>query len=187
MSIHIALLRGINVGGNNMIAMAELRQLMEKLKFAGARSLLQSGNLVFTSQRLTGDALERHLEAETAKRFDVTVDYLVRTADEWKKIIARNPFPKEAKLDPGHLLVMCLKAAPQAKDVKNLQAAIKGREVIHADGKQLYLVYPDGVGKSKLTNTLIERTLGTRGTARNWNTALKLEALVGSKMISEEM
>jgi uncharacterized protein (DUF1697 family) len=175
--IHIALLRGINVGGHKLIAMSELRNLLEKLGFAGAKSLLQSGNLVFASQRLTGDALERLLEAETAKRFDVSVDFLVRTADEWKKIVARNPFPKEAKTDPGHLLVMCLKAAPQAKDVKNLQAAIKGPEIVRADGRQLYLVYPAGIGPSKLTHNLIERTLGVRGTGRNWNTVLKLAAL----------
>jgi uncharacterized protein (DUF1697 family) len=177
MSIHIALLRGINVGGRNLIAMSQLRDLVGSLGFAGVRTLLQSGNLVFQSDRLAGSELERLLEAETAKRMNVAVDYLVRTREEWQAIIAGNPFTDAAMRDPGHLLVMCLKSAPPSKDVKALQAAIKGPEVVSALGKQLYIVYPDGVGRSKFSHTLIERILGTRGTGRNWNTILKLNAL----------
>jgi uncharacterized protein (DUF1697 family) len=176
LSIHVALLRGINVGGRNMVAMSQLRDLLKALALNGAQSLLQSGNLVFDSAQKTGAPLERLLEVETSKRFDVTVDYLVRRADEWEKLVARNPFPDEAERDPSHLLVICLKTAPHAKDIKALQAAIKGPEIIRADGKQLYVVYPEGIGRSKLTTTLIENTLRTRGTGRNWNTVLKLAA-----------
>jgi len=70
-----------------------------------------------------------------------------------------------------------LRRAPDAKAVKALQAAIQGREVVRASGTHLYIVYPDGVGRSRLTNALIEKKLDTRGTARNWNTVLKLNAL----------
>ena len=177
MSIHIGLLRGINVGGHNMVAMSDLRDLLGELGFNGATSLLQSGNLVFKSPRLTGDPLERLLEKETASRLGVSADYIVRSAAELKKIIAGNPFPKHAKEDPSHLLVMFLKSAPPAKNVEALREVIKGPEVIRLDGKQLYIVYPAGIGKSKLTGTLIERRLDVRGTARNWNTVLKLAAL----------
>src|ERR1700676_4670464 len=96
---HIALLRAINVGGRNLVAMSELRDLLEGLRFAGAKTLLQSGNLVLPSDRRTGAALERLLEVETEKRFGVTVDYFARTAEEWEEVVARNPFPKEAKSD----------------------------------------------------------------------------------------
>jgi uncharacterized protein (DUF1697 family) len=72
---------------------------------------------------------------------------------------------------------MCLKKAAGAKEVDELTAAIKGPEIVRSDGKQLYIFYPAGIGQSKLTNALIERKLGTRGTARNWNTVLKLAAL----------
>jgi uncharacterized protein (DUF1697 family) len=178
MTTQIALLRGINVGGNKQIAMADLRQLLEALGFSNVRSLLQSGNLVFQSDRRAAAALERLLEVETEKRLGVSVGYLVRTASEWKPIIARNPFPGEAERDPGHLVVVFLRDAPQAKDIKALQAAIQGPEVIRGDGRQLYAFYPDGQGRSKLTLTLIEKNLGTRGTARNWNTILKLAALL---------
>src|SRR5207245_10932806 len=177
MSIHVALLRGINVGGRNMVAMSDLRGLFEALGFAGARTLLQSGNLVFESGPRTGPALERLLETETAKRCNVPIDYFVRSAEEWHTIIARNPFPKEAERDPGHLVAMLLKTAPQATDVRALQAAIKGPEILRADGAQLYIVYPEGIGRSTLTPALIERKLGTRGTGRNWNTVLKLAAV----------
>jgi len=174
MPVHIALLRGINVGGRNLVAMAALRELCGDLGFAGATTLLQSGNLVFQSARKADATLERLLERETAKRLGVAADYVVRSADEWEQVVARNPFPKQAKVDPGRLVVMFLKSAPRAGDVEALQESIKGREIIRADGKHLYIVYPDGIGRSKLTGTSIEKKLGTRGTARNWNTVLKL-------------
>jgi uncharacterized protein (DUF1697 family) len=172
-STYIALLRGINVGGHNKVAMSDLRDLLEALEFAGVKSLLQSGNLVFESQRLSGAELESVLEKET-QSLGVSVDYVVRSAKEWKKIVARNPFPEEAKTDPSHLVLMCLKSTASAAKLDTLQRVIKGRETVRGDGKQLYIVYPDGIGTSKLTAALIERTLGTRGTARNWNTVLKL-------------
>jgi uncharacterized protein (DUF1697 family) len=177
MSHQVALLRGINVGGHNQIAMADLRTLFETLGFSSVQSLLQSGNVVFESEQLKGSALERLLEVETTKRFGLSIDYLVRSAKELRSIIANNPFEDEAKRDPSHLLAMFLKAAPKGPEVTGLEAAIQGPEVIRADGKQLYAVYPAGIGRSKLTNTLIEKKLGTRGTARNWNTILKLAAM----------
>jgi uncharacterized protein (DUF1697 family) len=179
MPSHIALLRAINVGGRNQVAMADLRALFSALGFADPRSLLQSGNLVFESAGRTAVELEQLLEAETAKRLDLVVDYLVRSAQEWKALIARNPFAEEASRDPAHLVVVFLKGNPQTKDVQALQAAIEGPEVIRAAGKHLFVVYPAGIGRSRLTNALIERKLGLRGTARNWNTVLKLAALCG--------
>lgn len=177
MSIHIALLRGINVGGHNLVAMADLRELLAGLGFTEARSLLQSGNLVFQSDQLTGAALEKLLEEETAQRLEVTADYIVRSAAEWAKVVARNPFPKEAKNAPSHLVVMFLKDAPPAQNVVALQTASKGPENFRCDGKHLYVVYPEGIGRSKLSGLLIEQKLGTRGTGRNWNTVRKLAAL----------
>jgi uncharacterized protein (DUF1697 family) len=179
MSVHIALLRGINVGGHNKVLMSDLRDLCAALQLPGASTLLQSGNLVFQSANLTGAALEHLLEQETAERLKVSADYVVRTAAEWAKVVACNPFPAEAENDPGHLVVMFLKSAPAKKAVETLQIAIEGPEVVRCDGKQLYVYYPAGIGRSKLTGVLIEKKLGCRGTARNWNTILKLAALGG--------
>jgi uncharacterized protein (DUF1697 family) len=77
---------------------------------------------------------------------------------------------------------MFLKSATNAKDVKAVQAAITGSEIVRGDGRHLYIVYPDGIGRSRLTNALLEKKLGIRGTARNWNTVLKLAAFADEKI-----
>lgn len=178
MSAFVALLRGVNVGGHAMVAMADLRAMLATLGFDNPRSLLNSGNLVFESSARSPAQLARTLETETKKRLSVAPDYFVRTGKEWQAVIAANPYRAEAKRDPGHLIVMFLKDAPGAKAVKELRAVIVGREILRVNGRHAYIVYPDGMGTSRLTNTLIEKKLGTRGTARNWNTVLKLDAMV---------
>jgi uncharacterized protein (DUF1697 family) len=181
MSTYIALLRAINLAGYQRVAMSDLRDLVGGLGFEDVRSLLQTGNLVFRSETRDGAQVERRLEAEAARRLGLETDFIVRSAEEWEAVVAGNPFPAEAKRDPGHLLVVFLKGAPVAKGVESLQAAIKGREVVRARGKDAYIVYPDGIGRSRLTNALIEKHLGTRGTGRNWNTVLKLQALATAR------
>jgi uncharacterized protein (DUF1697 family) len=178
MTNYIALLRAVNVGGKTKIGMADLRTLLAGLGLAEPRSLLQSGNLLFRSEGRAAAELENLLSAETEKRLGLKTDFFVRTAAEWDAVVAGNPFPGEAKSDPGHLVVMALKAAPDAAAVAALQASIVGRETVRAVGRQAYLVYPDGIGESKLTIQRIEKQLGTRGTGRNWNTTLKLQAQV---------
>ena len=160
--------------------MADLRGLLAELGFSDVRSLLNSGNLFFRAPDQPCGKLERRLEAEAEKRLGLRTEFLVRTDQEWAAAIARNPFAVEAERDPSRLLLMALKGAPDAGAVAALQAAITGREVVRADGRHAYLVYPDGIGRSRLTLALIEKKLGTSGTARNWNTALKLAALAGA-------
>ena len=176
-TIYIGLLRAINLGSHNKIAMSDLRAMMEKVGLEDCKTLILSGNIVFKCASGSADKVETMLEAASTKHLGVTTDYFVRTAKEWQAIIAANPFKKEAKNDPARLVMMCLRDAPSADQVKALQAAIKGREVVKASGKQAYIVYPDGQGRSKLTIKMIENALATRGTARNWNTVLKLGEL----------
>jgi uncharacterized protein (DUF1697 family) len=116
MTVQIALLRGINVGGHQPVAMSDSRDMATELGFNDARSLLQSGNLVFRSDGRLGADLERLLEAEAEKRLGIGADFMIRSAKEWKAVVARNPFRKEAERDPSHLVVMFLKSAPNAKD-----------------------------------------------------------------------
>jgi len=177
MSTSIALLRGINVGGHNKVAMSDLRDLCADLGFAHVKSLLQSGNLIFEGDQQGGAELESFLEKETAKRLGLSAGYIIRSANEWRRIIARNPFPAHAQEDRSHLVVVFLKSVPSARSVEDLRAAIKGPEILHSDKKNIYIVYPAGIGRSKLTGTLIEAKLGVAGTARNWNTILKLAEL----------
>lgn len=174
----VALLRAVNVGGRNAVAMADLRRFLSDLGLHEPRTLLQSGNAVFGSAS-PARSLEARLEAEAIARLSLGVDFLVRSAAEWASIVTDNPFPEQAKTDPGRLVVTVLKQAPTPAAVKALQAAVVGRETMRASGRHLYVVYPDGMGRSKLTHGLIEKSLGTRGTARNWNTVLKLAVLAG--------
>jgi uncharacterized protein (DUF1697 family) len=176
MTTYVALLRGINVGGNKMVSMAALRVALEKMGCSDVRTLLQSGNVVFRAAGRGGATLERSLEAELEKRLKCQADFHVRTAHEWQKIVAGNPFAEEGRLDPSHLLVMFFKTPLDLAKVKDLETAIPGRERVHADGRQLYVVFPDGIGTSKLP-AILDRKLGVRGTGRNWNTVLKLSAL----------
>jgi uncharacterized protein (DUF1697 family) len=177
---HIALLRAVNVGGRS-VAMADLRAMLTDLRCTNPRTLLQSGNAVFELDvKVSAVALEKKLEAEAQRRLGFAVAFMLRTAEEWDAIIARNPFAEAAKNDPAHMVLMALKGAPDAAAVKALRDGSKGPETIHVDGRDAYLIYPEGQGNSKLTNALIERKLGVAGTARNWNTVLKLAALAAS-------
>src|SRR5262245_46546592 len=154
--------------------MADLRDLMTRLGFEDGQSLLNSGNLVFRARAKSTADLERVLEVETKKCLDLDTQYFVRTVDQWKDVVAEYAVPKEAERDPGHLVVSGLKIAPDAKAAKALTAAIAGREVARVVGQHVYIYYPDGIGTSKLTGPIIDRALGTRGTARNWNTVTRL-------------
>ena len=180
MARHLALLRGINVGGNQLVAMANLRAMFERLGLGPAQSILQSGNIVFESEGRTPAQLEGLLEAEALKRLKLAAPFFVRTAGEWKGVVAANPFSDAAEKIPSHLLVLLLKEAPAAAAVASLRAAIVGREQVQAVGRQAYIIYSDGIGRSRLTPGIIDAKLGQRGTARNWNTVLKLAALAAS-------
>jgi uncharacterized protein (DUF1697 family) len=180
MTTIIGLLRAVNLAGHNTISMSDLRDLLTGLGARDVRTLLQSGNVVFRSDVRTTAALEQQIEGAAAKQLHLATDLFVRTAEEWKALIAANPFPREAKQDPSHLLAMPLKSAPKPVSVTALQRAIVGRESVRVHGRCAYVVYPDGIGRSRLTTALIEKNLGARGTGRNWNTVLKLDALADS-------
>ena len=156
--------------------MTNLRNFLTELGFENVKSLLQSGNLIFGSRSRFGAELERYLEMEAGRRLALEVDIFVRTAEEWKSVVRHNPFRKEAERDPGHLIVLFLKSAPAPKDIALLQGDIIGKEVVRAKGKQAYIFYPNGQGRSKLTGAMIEKRIG-RGTGRNWNTILKLDVI----------
>ncbi len=168
MASTIVLLRAVNVGGRNRLSMADLREALEDAGMKNVRTLLQSGNVVLESEE-KGEHLEKLLETAVAKLVKATV--ITRTAKELQNVIDRNPFKSESVSDPGRLVVMFLKEKPDGTITKN------GPEKIVAAGKHLYIYYPNGIGRSKLTGSVIERTLRTEGTARNWNTILKLNEM----------
>lgn len=175
--LYVALLRAINLGPHNKIGMSDLRALVSGLGFGGVQSLLHTGNLVFDGGKASPARLERQLESALARELGLSTDVFVRTAGEWKAMMAANPFARDAADNPSRMVVLCLKSAPGRAQLLALRESIAGRERVDAVGATAYLVYPDGIGTSRLTLDRIERALGMRGTARNWNTAVKLAAL----------
>ncbi|HEY2432866.1 MAG TPA: DUF1697 domain-containing protein [Vicinamibacterales bacterium] len=176
MTWYVAFLRGINVGGNKMVAMAELREMLTAMGFADAKTLLQSGNAVFRAAATPTASLEARLEAEAKKRLGVTCDFHVRTVGELRAAIDGNPLKAEAKKDPSRMLLILYKQPLGHAVVDAAQAAITGPEVIRCDGRHLYMYFPDGQGNSK-ASVIVSRILKVHGTGRNWNTVLKLAAL----------
>jgi uncharacterized protein (DUF1697 family) len=179
MTSYVALLRGINVGGNKMVAMAELREMLTALGFQDAKTLLQSGNAVFRAASKPPAKLEQQLEAEMTKRFKMSCDFHVRTADELLAAIDANPLKGEAKNDPSRMLLSFYKGPLDKAAVKAAQAAIDGPEIVRCDGRHLYMYFPNGQGDSK-ASAVVGKILKVHGTARNWNTVLKLAALAGA-------
>ena len=175
---YAALLRGINVGGNKMVPMADLRAMTAKLGFGDPKTLLQSGNLVFDGKAQAVAKLEAALEAATKKTIGVECSYLIRTADEWAKMVAANPFSSKAKSDPARLSVTFCRDIPAPASLQTLQSQVRGDEEFRVIGRELFVWYPDGMGKSKLAIALGKNALGTICTARNWNTVLKISALL---------
>jgi uncharacterized protein (DUF1697 family) len=166
----VALLRAVNVGGRQ-ISMAELRELFEERGFAGAKTLLQSGNVVFAGGRRSDAQLEKLLETATRERFGIKTDCFIRGRDALSSIIERNPFKQQAKSDPARLVVHFLKEDVPAQAASAFASSWKGPETIRGAGAHAYVYYPDGQGRSKLK-------LPWLGTARNWNTVTKLYGLL---------
>ena len=136
------------------------------------KTVLQSGTLVGAACPSTD--LERRLEGTLAEHCGCQTDVVVRSADDWRGLVDANPFAAFAERDPAHLLVVLLKQCAPVSAQAALRAAVKGvEEVVVSDGAA-YIAYPDGIGRSKLGMSLIERHLGTRGTGRNWSTVLKI-------------
>lgn len=173
--VYLAVLRAVNVAAT-WVRMSDLRDLIAGLGFRNVRTILQSGNVVFESAQRRPAELESTLEAELLTKLRLSTSVMVRRAADVARIVSGNPFALEAERDPAHLAVVFLKNAPRPEAIRALSGAIVGRERIAVRGNTMYAVYPDGIGRSKLTAALIDRKLQTKGTARNWNTILKLAA-----------
>jgi uncharacterized protein (DUF1697 family) len=186
MATHVALLRGINVGGRNKVAMPALREVVSSLGHAGVSTYIQSGNVLFSTAHTDAAALAEALEGAIEGAFGIAVSVVVLSGDELAAILRGNPYPDEP--DPRRVHVVFLNAEPPRDLLDRIAkaqeaAAAKGsRDTITAAGRVLYLHTPDGYGNSELAQTLF-RIAGPKGkaTARNWATATKLLALCEDK------
>jgi len=169
-SLHVALLRGINVTGKNLIRMEALREMCIDLKLSEVRTYIQSGNIIFASTQ-PRSALEAKIERGISSTFSLSIPAIIRSAHEWIRSLEACPFPAEAASDPSHLYLLTSKAAFPAEIANALQ--IKGREGEMAKlvEDSLWIYYPSGLARSKITPSLIDRLAGSPSTARNWKTA----------------
>jgi uncharacterized protein (DUF1697 family) len=165
---YVALLRAVNVGGRGLLAMKDLQALCSELGLGNVRTYIQSGNVVFESDRVEA-ALKRMLEAAITKRLGRAVQVLIRTAAELKAIIEANPFPDA---QPDQVGVVFLPKPVRSTVLAEI--VIQGREEIQAVGREVFVHYPDGMGRSKL-----KLPFATDGTTRNLNTVGKLLAMAG--------
>ena len=177
MSVYIALLRGVNVGGKHILPMRDLREILATLDCEDVRTYIQSGNAVF---RFAGDpeALTRQIRAGIKDKFGFSSRLLLLTRGQLQAIAACNPYPG-AEQDPRFLHVWFMAEHPAKPDLEALMEKQTATESFELGSAAFYLHAPDGIGHSKLAN-LVEKCLGVDVTARNWRTVSKLLQLAAT-------
>jgi uncharacterized protein (DUF1697 family) len=178
MTRFVALLRAVNVGGR-ALPMAALRDLCEaELGWEAVQTYIQSGNIVFEAKG-KADALEAALEKAIEAKFGFKAPAMIRTASEWRTLLAANPFPEESESEPNRVFLGVPKGALAAGAADRIAAKAVARERVEEAGGALWFHYPEGAGSSKLTPALIDRAAGCSVTARNWRTASTLAEMAG--------
>lgn len=173
----VALLRGINVSGQNKIPMAKLRSICTGIKCKDVQTYIQSGNVVFTSV-LSAEALEERLEQAIEQEFRFSIPVVVRSASSWRRYVKGNPFPDEAKKEGNWVLLSLSKLPPKANAASELQQRATQGERVVKKGDAIWIHYASGIGRSKLTPAVLDRHVGSSVTARNWRTVLKVDEMI---------
>lgn len=173
---YLALLRGINVGGNTMIKMAELKALFESLGFENAATYINSGNLAFDVRKTDADKLAARIEAAIEKHLSKAVSVIIREQNDMTRIIAANPFAGEFESHKAMHVLFLKEEMPQDKQELLLDAAPDG-ERFAVLGREIYCHLPIGVADSLLGKSFIDKKLKIPFTARNWRTVEKLRDL----------
>jgi len=180
---YIALLRGINVGGQNRVPMDVLRALCEEAGYREVRTYIQSGNVVMAGPG-TAEVAEVRLETALARRFDRDIPVVVREATRWAELARSNPLSRAATV-PGYLHLALSKAPPTRGAVEAVRSRAAGGELVERAGPDgLWIYFTQGAGRSKITPTLLDRLVGSPVTARNWNTVLALVDLANGSQSS---
>jgi uncharacterized protein (DUF1697 family) len=175
MTIYIALLRGINVGGKNMIKMAELKLMFEKLGFSKVQTYINSGNVLFQSEEGV-DEVRQRIELEIHKAFGISVTVVIRTAAELEQLIAECPYPADSLLEGESVQVTLLTEAPLQEKLDHLPDGKSDKDEFQINGLEIYFLFRQSILDSKLANNMTK--LGNTATSRNLNTMNKLAALV---------
>jgi uncharacterized protein (DUF1697 family) len=174
MTAIISMLRGVNLGGNRKIKMDALRALYESLGFKDPQTYVQSGNVVFRSTSTDLTRVTREIEAAIEKTFGFHSDAILRTASEMRAVVENNPFNKRDEVEPSKLLVTFLPRDPGAEIRKRVQTLDSVPEELHCSARELYIYFPNGMARARLSWPALEKILQTTYTGRNWNTVGKL-------------
>jgi uncharacterized protein (DUF1697 family) len=174
MPVFVSMLRGVNVGGHNKLKMEELRALYESLGFRNPQSFIQSGNVVFATKERNCAVLAQRIGEAIERKFVFRPAVLLRTVSELRTVIARNPFRREKGIDPGKLAVTFLEVEPEAEIREKLLAIKCEPEQLRVQERELYIYFPNGMARPKLSMPMVERILKTACTGRNWNSVQKL-------------
>jgi uncharacterized protein (DUF1697 family) len=174
MPVLISMLRGINVGGHNKIEMDALRALYISLKFENPQTYVQSGNVVFKSKEQDLARIAKRIQQSVEKKFACCPEIILRSADEFRSVVKKNPFAKRANIDSARLLITFLASDPGDHAREILREQNFAPEELHAIGCELYTYCPNGIAQSKLPWPRIHRILNTPGTGRNWNSVSKI-------------
>jgi uncharacterized protein (DUF1697 family) len=177
MAKYIAFLRGINVSGQKLIKMEELRKLFESMKLKNVASYIQSGNVVFEAPG-EPKALLKKIKNGIHKTFGFDVETVLRTDKEIAAVVKNDPFKKSKGIDYKKVYVAFLSEEPSREAKAEFDYKGDDVEALHLKGKELYILYTEGMGKAKFTHNYIERKLKITATARNWNTVNKMLEMV---------
>ena len=178
MTLVVALLRGVNVGGHARLPMADLRSALTRFGFVGVQTHLQSGNIIIDPESPGLRQLPTTLETVIADQFGLVVRVIVRSKKELAGMAAKHPLGA-GQSDHSRLHVIFLERAPGADRVAGLDPNRSPPDSFEVRGREIFLSYPNGQGRSKLSLDYFERELGVAGTARNWNTVTKLVEMMG--------
>ena len=173
MKSYVALLRAVNVSGQNKVPMAELRAQLSHAGYQDVTTYVQSGNVVLRATATPEPKLVGDLEREIRRSFGLTITVLVRTKDQLGEIRSANPLLKRGA-ETGSLYVTFLATKPTAARVRDLATKAAGPDEAIVRNREIFLCCPDGYGRTKLNNAFFERQLGVKATTRNWKTLTKL-------------
>jgi len=175
---HVALLRGINVGGKHIIPMKSLASLFESSGCSRVATYIQSGNVVFTADAALVTRLATDLPKLIGRTFGFEPVVVIRTRTAFAKVVRNNPFLATG-IDTATLHVGFLAAKPSAKRIAKLDPDRSPGDAFAVRGREIYFHLPNGMGRTKLTSAYLDSALGTTCTARNWRTTLKIAELLG--------
>jgi uncharacterized protein (DUF1697 family) len=174
MPVFISMLRGVNVGPHNRIKMDALRALYASLGLEGARTYVQSGNVIFRSKEKSAEKLAKNIQSGISRTFGFSPAVVLRSTQEMRAAVKMNPFAGRKEVEPGKLLVTFLAGDPAAEAKKSLSELKNFPEEMHLRGRELFIYFPNGAGRSKLPWSQVEKLVGVTGTARNWNSVTKM-------------